>query len=45
MLNIQENNKNKNNQENKENKNFVLQCPHCEDFVFIYKKEFNLQNF
>lgn len=45
MLNIQENNKNKNNQENKENEHLILKCPHCEDFVFIYKKEFNCKIF
>lgn len=34
-----------NNQENKEDKHFILQCPYCEDFVLIYKKDFNCKIF
>ena len=40
-----ENKENKENQEKKEDKYVILQCPNCEEFVFIYKKEFNCKIF
>ena len=48
MSNNQENKENQENQKNKENKEdkyVILQCPNCEEFVFIYKKEFNCKIF
>ena len=34
-----------NKQENKEDKYVILQCPYCENFVLIYKKDFNCKIF
>ena len=43
MSNNQENHKNIKNQEKDDH--VILQCPYCEEFVFIYKKEFNCKIF
>ena len=36
---------NQENQKNKKDEHVILQCPYCEEFILIYKKEFNCKIF